>query len=241
MAIYDYELKIINKKKESVLRKMEEYGLTIDKVVVFNQDYDFIKEARTYRVEKGTIGYISDFGINRIVNDNIHCYFAVSFYTNEHLLTLRFITTENNDTEAIIEDSEISLKELLKTPEERDEITKAIEKYETLKKVYRDKEKKFDNSFNCWKLLRVFWTVALVIAFGNLALILYGNISSFVIRIMSIMGVVIFACWVIAIFLGITDIPYSRTPDGKRQKEKVDTAIKAIEELERKSCGERTL
>lgn len=240
MAIYDYEARLLEEKEELIMTKMVKNGLIVDNVIVLNQDYDFIKDGCVIRAEKGSIGIIRDVIIDGIdENENAKCTLSMYFYASDYYLSLNFSTTENNDNKIAIEGNEINIKDLFTVLDENNEITQAVKQYEELETAFNIASSRFYDSINLWKVLRVLWIGAIISSCVFIAMFMKQNIESILCEMFLTLVIVAIALIVIVVIWKITDVFYSDTSIGKKKERELEAALEVIEELDKKSCGER--
>ena len=240
MAIYDYTARLLEEKEELIIKKMEKNGLVVDNVIVLNQDYDFIKGGCVIRAEKGSVGIIRDVIIDGIdENGNAKCTLPMYFYASDYYLSLNFTTTENNDSEIAIEGKQINIKDLLTVLDESNEIAQAVKQYEELENALFKDTIRYDNSINLWKVLRVLWIAAIVFSFMFIARNTPWKDIPIPYFVFSVLVMLILATVAILFIIGITAVDYSDTSIGKKKEKELEAALEAIEELDKKSCGER--
>lgn len=240
MAIYDYEARLLEEKEELIMKKMVKNGLIVDNVIVLNQDYNFIKDGCVIRAEKGSIGIIRDIIIDGIdENENAKCTLSMYFYASDYCLSLNFSTTENNDNKIAIEGNEINIKDLFTVLDENNEITQAVKQYEELETAFNIASSRFYDSINLWKVLRVLWIGAIIFSCVFIAMFMKRNIESILCEMFLTLVIVAIALIVIVVIWEITDVFYSDTSIGKKKERELEAALEVIEELDKKSCGER--
>lgn len=240
MAIYDYEARLLEEKEELIMKKMVKNGLIVDNVIVLNQDYDFIKDGCVIRAEKGSIGIIRSITIDGFdKNENAKCTLSMYFYASDYYLSLNFSTTENNDNKISIEGNEINIKDLFTVLDENNEITQAVKQYEELETAFNIASSRFYDSINLWKVLRVLWIGVIIFSCVFIAMFMIQNIESILCEMLLTLVIVAIALIAIVVILEITDVFYSDTHIGKKKEKELEAALEAIEELDKKSCGER--